>query len=64
MARSNQQQTSSEAAASAATEAERTGANILSITARVAEKSAEQFSQIFGVGRDAEQTVQRYNRGM
>ena len=64
MARSNQHQTASEAAVSAATEAERAGADILSITARVAEKSAEQFSQIFGVGRDGEQSAERYSRGL
>ena len=33
-------------------------------TTGIAEQSAEQFSQLFGVGGDPEQTAQRYNRSV
>lgn len=65
MARHNQPHAgSNEAAAGAAEEAGRAGADILRMTASAAEKSAEQFSQMFGMGGDSEQAAQRYSRGI
>jgi hypothetical protein len=63
MARGNQtaREAAAEAAGNMADEAGNAGADILSMTARMAERSAERFSGLFG-GEDAEATAQRYAR--
>lgn len=64
MARSTQQnarEAAAEAAGNIADETGNAGADILSMTARMAERSAERFSGMFG-GGDADAAAQRYAR--
>jgi hypothetical protein len=53
-----------EAASRTADEVQKTGADILSMTTRMAERSTEQFSQFFGAGRDAELATRKYGQRM
>ena len=53
-----------EAASRTADETQKAGADILSMTARMAERSTEQFSQYFGAGRDSELATRNYGRRM
>jgi len=68
MARSTQRQAANdagnEAAWKATDETIRTGADILNMNAWVAERSVEQFSSMFGIGRHADQATQTYGRSM
>ena len=67
MARANQHRNtneSSEAAATFAEETGRTGAEILTMTARMAEQSVARFSHMIGVGSGAGKTDEQHTRRM